>query len=89
MLVPLISPISLLPFPPSSSSSSSQGKLKMLATACDPDIGGRNFDLRLAEHFNEGFKKTYKIDAKTNNRAMIRLMAESEKIKKLMSANST
>lgn len=66
-----------------------KGKLKMLATACDPDIGGRNFDLRLAEHFNEGFKKTYKIDAKTNNRAMIRLMAESEKIKKLMSANST
>lgn len=66
-----------------------KGKLKMLATACDPDIGGRNFDLRLAEHFNEGFKKQYKIDAKTNNRAMIRLMAESEKIKKLMSANST
>ena len=61
----------------------------MLATACDPDIGGRNFDLRLAEHFNEGFKKQYKIDAKTNSRAMIRLMAESEKIKKLMSANST
>ena len=68
---------------------SPQGKLKMLATACDPDIGGRNFDLRLAEHFNEGFKKQYKIDAKTNPRAMIRLMAESEKIKKLMSANST
>jgi len=66
-----------------------KGKLKMLATACDPDIGGRNFDLRLAEHFNEGFKKQYKIDAKTNARAMIRLMAESEKIKKLMSANST
>lgn len=66
-----------------------KGKLKMLATACDPDIGGRNFDLRLAEHFNEGFKKQYKIDAKTSNRAMIRLMAESEKIKKLMSANAT
>jgi len=66
-----------------------KGKLKMLATACDPDIGGRNFDLRLAEHFNEGFKKQYKIDAKTSPRAMIRLMAESEKMKKLMSANMT
>lgn len=66
-----------------------KGKLKMLATACDPDIGGRNFDLRLAEHFNEDFKKRYKIDAKTNPRAMIRLMSEAEKLKKLMSANST
>jgi len=66
-----------------------KGKLKMLATGCDPDIGGRNFDLRLAEHFNEGFKKQYKIDAKSNPRAMIRLMTESEKVKKLMSANST
>ena len=35
------------------------------------------------------FKKRYKVDAHTKPRAWLRLLQESEKIKKLMSANST
>jgi len=66
-----------------------KGKLKMLAAVSDPDIGGRNFDLRLAERFNEDFKQRYKIDARKNPRAFLRLLAECEKMKKLMSANAT
>ncbi|XP_066286291.1 heat shock 70 kDa protein 4-like isoform X3 [Branchiostoma lanceolatum] len=66
-----------------------KGKLKVLATAFDSTIGGHNFDLRLAEHFAEEFKKKYKVDAKTKPRAMLRLLTECEKLKKLMSANAT
>ncbi|KAI8488965.1 Heat shock 70 kDa protein 4L [Branchiostoma belcheri] len=66
-----------------------KGKLKVLATAFDSNLGGHNFDLRLAEHFSEEFKKKYKVDAKTKPRAMLRLLTECEKLKKLMSANAT
>ncbi|XP_035681259.1 heat shock 70 kDa protein 4-like isoform X2 [Branchiostoma floridae] len=66
-----------------------KGKLKVLATAFDSNLGGHNFDLRLAEHFAEEFKKKYKVDAKTKPRAMLRLLTECEKLKKLMSANAT
>lgn len=51
-------------------------------------MGGRDFDGRIAEHFVQEFKKKYKVDAKTNPRAYTRLLGESEKLKKLMSANS-
>lgn len=66
-----------------------KGKLKMLTTAADPYLGGRDFDLVLAEHFCKEFQSKYKIDAKSNPRAFLRLLAEVEKIKKQMSANST
>lgn len=66
-----------------------RGKLRMLATASDPQFGGRNIDLQLADYFCKDFQSRYKIDAKSNPRAFIRLLAEVEKIKKQMSANST
>ncbi|KAJ1530561.1 hypothetical protein ONE63_005447 [Megalurothrips usitatus] len=66
-----------------------KGKLKMLACSSDPDLGGRDFDIILADHFAEEFKGKYKIDAKSNPRAYLRLLAEVEKLKKQMSANST
>lgn len=46
-------------------------------------------DLALAQHFREDFKKKYKIDVATNQRAWLRLNTEVEKLKKQMSANST
>ena len=61
----------------------------MLATASDPYLGGRDLDNILAQHFVEEFKKKYNLDASTNKRAQIRLLAEVEKLKKQMSANST
>jgi heat shock protein 4 len=41
----------------------------------------------LVEHFAEEFKGKYKVDARTNARAMVRLRAQSEKLKKTLSAN--
>lgn len=66
-----------------------KGKLKMLATTSDPQLGGREFDYILADHFCKDFKAKYNIEPKNNARAFLRLLAEVEKIKKQMSANST
>lgn len=65
-----------------------KGKLKMLASSWD-HIGGRDFDSVLADHFAKEFYDRYKINAKSNPRAYLRLLTEVEKIKKQMSANST
>lgn len=65
-----------------------KGQLKVLATAADPNLGGRNFDEILMDHFVEDFKQRYKLDVSTNAKAGIRLIRECEKMKKLMSANS-
>ncbi|CAB1330957.1 unnamed protein product, partial [Coregonus sp. 'balchen'] len=64
-----------------------KGKLKVLATAFDPYLGGRNFDEVLVEHFCEEFKARYKLNVRENPRAILRLSQECEKLKKLMSAN--
>ncbi|XP_050688436.1 heat shock 70 kDa protein 4-like isoform X2 [Eriocheir sinensis] len=66
-----------------------KGKLKMLATSSDHNLGGRDFDRLMAQHFANDFKSRYKIDATSNPRAWVRLCSEVEKLKKQMSANST
>uniref|UniRef100_A0A8C6KPX1 Heat shock protein 4b n=1 Tax=Nothobranchius furzeri TaxID=105023 RepID=A0A8C6KPX1_NOTFU len=66
-----------------------KGKLKVLATACDPLLGGKDFDEVLVNHFCEEFGKKYKLDVKSKPRALVRLYQECEKLKKLMSANSS
>lgn len=66
-----------------------KGKLRILATASDANCGGRDIDLALAEHFCQDFQTRYKLDAKENQRAFVRLTEEVEKLKKQMSANST
>lgn len=66
-----------------------RGKLKMLASTADPQLGGRDIDILLAESFSEQFKSKYNIEPTKNPRAMLRLLGEVEKLKKQMSANST
>ncbi|XP_038201235.1 heat shock protein 105 kDa isoform X2 [Arvicola amphibius] len=66
-----------------------KGKLKVLGTAFDPFLGGKNFDEKLVEYFCAEFKTKYKLDAKSKIRALLRLHQECEKLKKLMSSNST
>uniref|UniRef100_A0A7N8Y7T1 Heat shock protein 4b n=1 Tax=Mastacembelus armatus TaxID=205130 RepID=A0A7N8Y7T1_9TELE len=66
-----------------------KGKLKVLATACDPELGGKDLDEALVKHFCEEFGKKYKLDVKSKPRALVRLYQECEKLKKLMSANSS
>jgi heat shock protein 110kDa len=65
-----------------------KGKLKMLAAASDL-VGGRDVDSMLADHFSKEFISKYKMDPRTSKKAMLRLLAEVEKLKKQMSANST
>lgn len=65
-----------------------KSKLKMLAASSE-QLGGRDFDNYLAEHFSNEFVTKYKIDPRTNKRAWVRLLAEVEKLKKQMSANNT
>ncbi|XP_030594730.1 heat shock 70 kDa protein 4b isoform X2 [Archocentrus centrarchus] len=66
-----------------------KGKLKVLGTACDPLLGGKDFDEMLVKYFCEEFGKKYKLDVKSKPRALVRLYQECEKLKKLMSANSS
>ncbi|KAM9496570.1 heat shock 70 kDa protein 4b isoform 1-T1 [Clarias gariepinus] len=66
-----------------------KGKLKVLATAFDDQLGGKDFDEVLVNHFCEEFGKKYKLDVKSKPRALVRLYQECEKLKKLMSANSS
>lgn len=65
-----------------------KGQLKMLATAHDPHLGGRDFDEVLVAHFAKEFQTKYKIDVYSNQKALIRLRIQCEKVKKMLSANS-
>lgn len=65
-----------------------KGKLKVLATQHDTDLGGIEFDRFLASHFADEFHKRYRVDARSNPRAYLRLLSSCEKLKKLMSANT-
>ncbi|XP_045459661.1 97 kDa heat shock protein [Melitaea cinxia] len=66
-----------------------KGKLRVLATSADPFCGGRDIDMALAEYFCQDFQTRFKLDARKNQRAFLRLLQEVEKLKKQMSANST
>ncbi|CAD6190329.1 unnamed protein product [Caenorhabditis auriculariae] len=66
-----------------------KGKLTMLRTAHTMDAGGLWFDNMIREHFRLEFRNKYGIDAKSSPRAWLRLLDESEKVKKQMSANQT
>ncbi|XP_056295013.1 heat shock 70 kDa protein 4b isoform X1 [Pseudoliparis swirei] len=66
-----------------------KGKVKVLSTACDAELGGKDFDEMLVRYFCEDFGKKYKIDVNTKPRALVRLYQECEKLKRLMSANSS
>ncbi|XP_040399811.1 heat shock protein 105 kDa isoform X2 [Cygnus olor] len=66
-----------------------KSKLKVLGTAFDPFLGGRNFDAKLVDYFCAEIKAKYKLDPKSKVRALLRLYQECEKLKKLMSSNST
>lgn len=63
------------------------GKLKVLASVWDRNLGGRDFDNVLVKYFVEDFKARYKLDVMSNKRALMRLIQECEKLKKQMSAN--
>lgn len=65
-----------------------QGKLEVLSTAFDRNLGGRDFDKMLADHFAAYIKDKYKMDVYTEPKATIKLFKECERVKRILSANT-
>lgn len=63
--------------------------LQVLASAFDTGLGGKDFDEILVQYFCKEFAQKYKLDVRSKPRALVRLYQECEKLKKLMSANSS
>ena len=57
-----------------------KGQLKILSLAWDRDLGGRNFDEVLFDHFSQEFQERYKIDVRNNKKASFRLRLAIEKV---------
>lgn len=66
----------------------SKGQLTVKSTAYERHIGGRDIDYKLVQHFAEEFKTKYKIDVMSNPKAMFRLAAGCDRVKKVLSANA-
>ncbi|KAI2625202.1 heat shock protein Hsp88 [Xylaria nigripes] len=64
-----------------------KGELVVKSTTFDRHFGGRDFNMALVNHFQKEFKGKYRIDIATNPKAMARVEAGSEKLKKILSAN--
>jgi len=61
-----------------------KGKLRVLSTAYDRSLGGRDYDQLLVDHFVKEFSEKFKIDIKSNQRAIIRMEVACEKLKKVL-----
>ncbi|CAJ2514237.1 Uu.00g023560.m01.CDS01 [Anthostomella pinea] len=64
-----------------------KGELAVKATAYDRHFGGREFNMALVRHFQKEFLAKHKIDIFTNPKALSRVEAGAEKLKKILSAN--
>lgn len=60
-----------------------KGKLRVIATAYDRTLGGRDFDQILVDHFVKEFSTKFKIDIASNQKALIRMEVACEKLKKV------
>ncbi|KAM3176602.1 hypothetical protein ACTXT7_006223 [Hymenolepis weldensis] len=65
------------------------GKMRVLSTACDPCLGGRDFDMAIFKHLVMEIQERYKLNVMSNKKARVRLMKACDKLKKVMSTNST
>lgn len=61
------------------------GSIEVKATAGDTHLGGEDFDNRLVDHFVQEFKRKNKKDLSTSSRALIRLRAGCERLKRALS----
>ncbi|KAJ1657047.1 adenyl-nucleotide exchange factor sse1 [Dispira simplex] len=64
-----------------------KGQLFIKSTSFDRNLGGRNFDQVLVDHFAKVFQEKHKIDILSNSKATLRLRVGCEKLKKVLSAN--
>ncbi|KAJ3129656.1 adenyl-nucleotide exchange factor sse1 [Physocladia obscura] len=65
-----------------------KGKLVVKGTAYDRNLGGRDFDEKIVDHYVTEFDKKYKMDIRSSPKALFRLRQGCEKVKKILSANS-
>ncbi|CAI4226902.1 unnamed protein product [Auanema sp. JU1783] len=65
-------------------------KLSVLGVGYDRNLGGLEMTLRLQEHLVKRFRENYKTDKDitTNDRAMGKMLKESERLKQVLSANA-
>lgn len=66
----------------------SKGSLTVMGTAADRHFGGRDLDRALLNHFAEEIKGKYKVDVHSSPKAIFRLLAGCERLKKVLSANA-
>lgn len=64
-----------------------KGELSVKATSYDRHFGGRDFDRAIVRHFAKEWQEKYKIDIFSNPKAVVRVTAAAEKMKKILSAN--
>lgn len=63
------------------------GKMKILGTHSNKNLGARQIDALLTELFGGKFEKKYGCDPRENKRARLRLLDAIEKMRKLLSGN--
>jgi len=64
------------------------GIFDVRSTSGDTHLGGEDFDNRMVDHFVEEFKKKYKKDLKTSQRALRRLRTGCERAKRQLSSST-
>lgn len=65
------------------------GVFEVKATGGNNHLGGEDFDNRLVEYFVQEFKRKYKKDLSESPRALKRLKAQCERVKKVLSSSTT
>lgn len=65
-----------------------QGIFEVKSTAGDTHLGGEDFDNLLVKHFADEFKRKFKKDLYTNQRALGRLRAACERAKRTLSSSA-
>jgi len=65
-----------------------EGVFEVKSTGGNTKLGGSDFDNRMVDYFVEEFKKKYKKDLTTSNRAIRRLRSECERLKRQLSSST-
>ncbi|KAG5177435.1 heat shock protein 70 [Tribonema minus] len=65
-----------------------EGIFEVKATAGDTHLGGEDFDNRMVDYFTQEFKKKFRKDLTTNQRALRRLRTACERAKRTLSSST-
>jgi heat shock 70kDa protein 1/2/6/8 len=65
-----------------------EGIFEVKATAGDTHLGGEDFDNRMVDHFTQEFKRKFRKDLHSNQRALRRLRTACERAKRTLSSST-